>query len=689
MKTIKYLSFIFVFFFIMIIPVHAASDYYEDITITFNHNGCDDQANKEVVIQLFADGKKVDGQEVTLNSTTGYTYTYEHLLIFKPDSPDQIRYEVKLLENGEYKLISPKNYSYETAEIKKWVQVLPEDIKPGHTYVITTDNWNYESNGFSKIIYLRGDITAKGAQVVPEFNIIDGKPSYYVIDGEPIENTKWTVSAVPEDDPNYEEFKDYLMFKNESEGKYLTLTGYNTADGINFIYKRSGKNGYVESEDAMYTNKVTLTDVEGSKGRFYIGTYNLYPEPNNMMQYITLSGQNQYQAGSNMERAAQFKAFEYVEKEVNVGITQNIEESLCEKDTVVLDTHTEYKRSINVDFNCENCEDKKDSGVVIQLFANDVKVDGEEVLLNNENGFTYEFKDLPIFDDHNHEIEYEVRALINGNYYLLPEKDISYEKKNINKWTQVLPSDIKPNHTYVIITENLNYESNGYSRYNYLRGDITAKGSQLNKEFNIINGKNLYYTLEGEPIENSKWICSAVPTDDPNYEEFKDYLMFKNESEGKFLTLTGYNTADGINFIYKRSGKDGYVESEDAMYTNKVNIIPTEDDQGTFYIGTKNLYPEPNNMMQYLSFSSQNQFQANPDISAAAKFIILEYTEEEVTVASTMSINPSLCEVLSLADEIEVPNTLKNINTRGIMLLVVIIASGIIGYVITNKKETQ
>ena len=67
--------------------------------------------------------------------------------------------------------------------------------------------------------------------------------------------------------------------------------------------------------------------------------------------------------------------------------------------------------------------------------------------------------------------------------------------------------------------------------------------------------------------------------------------MFTNEG-GKNLTLTGYNSSNGINFIYKYSGKNGYIDSEDAMYTNKVAIIPANNSNGKFYIGTKNLFPE-------------------------------------------------------------------------------------------------
>ncbi len=358
MKKVFNIIIALILFFCFYIPVYATSYYYKDITISFNHDGCDNQVGKEITIQLFKDGVK-EGDPVVLNNSNDYKHTFEDLLIFSPESPDEIKYSVKVLENGNYRLLNPKHQINLTERIQKWVQVLPENIQDGHTYVFTTDNWNYEQNGFSKTIYLRGDITAKGAEIYPEYNIINGMKSYYAIDGEPINNTKWVASKVPTTDPNYNEYKDYFMFTNE-EDKKLTLTAYLNGNNVNWIYKRSSKNGWV-NDNELNTNRVLLTPVPLSKGRFYIGTYSLLDEPNNIPQYITLSGQNQYQAGSNMDRAAQFKAYEYVDTYVEVGESVSIEESMCPApdDEVVIDRNSDYKRNISINFNCDSCESKK------------------------------------------------------------------------------------------------------------------------------------------------------------------------------------------------------------------------------------------------------------------------------------------------------------------------------------------
>ena len=683
MKRMIFLLIIISFVFLFSIPVNAVSDYYKDINVTFNHNGCEQYANKEVKIQLFADNKK-EGPEITLNKTTGYKYTFEDLPIFKEHSPDEIIYDVKILENGVYRLISEKKYVYQKKHIDKWVQILPEDIKAGHTYVITTDNWNYENNGFSQIIYLRGDITAKGAAVEPEYNIIDGKQSYYVINGEPIDNTRWTVSNVPTTDPNYNEFKNYLMFTNETpEEKKLTLTGYKNGDSINYIYKRSSQIGLID-DNTYNSNRVLLTPVASSKGRFYIGTHTKFPDIENTTQYITLSGQNQYQAGSNIQNAAQFKAYEHINKDVQTGVTINVSESLCEKDTIVINRHSDFNRKIDIKFDCNKCQNKTNKDLTIQLFADGKKVEDEQIKLNKKTNFTHTFDNLPVFHDETFtEIKYEVKAYINGKYYSIPKEDVSYKKTKVHKWIQVLPEDIKAGHTYILTTDNWNYASNGFSKIIYLRGDITAKGAAVKTEYNIIDNKKTYYVLDGEPIENTKWTVSNVPTTNPNYNEYKNYLMFTNEApEEKKLTLTGYRNGDNVNYIYKRSGQIGLVDST-TYNSNQVILTPANNSNGGFYISTHTLFSDLDNIPQYITLSDQNAFQAGPNIEDATMFRAFEYVDKEVILASEIVMKPSLCEMYKMAEPTN-PKTFRNI--LGIILMILI--CGGVMYLV-NKKVNK
>ena len=683
MKKLNYIIFSLLFVLCTIVPVDAVSDYWKDIVVKFNP--CETGSNNSVTLQLFVDGKK-EGNEIVLNSSNNYTYTFSHLAIFKPHSPVEYKYDVKIKENNSYKLISPKSVSYEKTHINKWVQVVPENIRAGHTYVITTDNWNYENNGFSQVIYLRGDVTAKGAAILPEYNIIDGAPSYYVIDGEPIENTKWTVSSVPSNDPNYNEFKDYLVFTNESGEKRLTLSGFKNGNNVNFIFRHTGKSGFNEGENSWNSNKVSLTYVPGSKGRFYIGSHNVWDDGNNNgMQYITLSGQNQYQAGANMEMAAQFKAYEHVDKEVITGVTEIIEETLCPKDTIVLDRDSNYKKKISINLDCQGCEDKMNKGVTLQLFVDGLKVEDGEVTLNSQTGFSYTFDDLPYFYDDlgKQEIKYEIKALLNGKYYAIPQSNISNKQETIHKWLQVFPNDIKVGNQYVLAAENATFESNGRSRFVYLKGDISSAAANVSHEYNIIDGKKTYYIIDTNLEDNTLWNVSKVGSDDPNYDEFKDYLIFTNESEGKKLTLTGYNNGGNVNFIFKRSGKIGYNSEEDSWNTNKVKLINADQTEGKFYIGTHNVWEDGNNNeMQYISLNDQLQYGATGDMENAANFMIFEYVEKDIVSVSQINLKASLCEVLEL-------NNISNPNTRRVALVIMICLTVAFGYHFLKKKNNK
>ena len=655
-------------------PVNAANDYYKDITISFNSNGCPNEVGKPITIQLFKNGE-IEGDPVVLNQSNNYTYTYEDLFIFGPETPDEIKYDVKVLENGKYKLLSPKHQKYKTEHIEKWVQVPYEYIKDGHTYVITTDNWNYESNGFSKVIYLRGDVTAKGAQIHPEYNIIDGMRSFYAIDGEPIDNTRWTATKS----------NNAWIFTNESEGKYLTLTGYLRNGDINYIFKRSSKTDFVN--DTEYNaNKMQLTYVEGSKGRFYIGTHTNFPDIENAMQYITLSGQNQYQAGSDISRAAQFKAFEYVNTDVEVGEEITMEESMCPTDEVVIDTNSDYKRNINISFDCSGCESKKEKGITLQLFADGKKVQDGEITLNNKNGFNYVYEDLPVFRDGTfNEIKYEVKALINGKYYTIATKDISNKKEMVNRWMQVLPQDVKSGHTYTLVAENLDYESNKVSKYVYLRGDTSSRTAAVDTEYNVVNGNKLFYVLRGDPSSNTKWTASSVPTDDPNYNSYKNYIMFTNENEDKNLTLTAYidQNSGNVNWIFKRSGNSGWV-NDNELNTNRVTLTPINGSNGKFYISTYSLLDPPYNEPMYLAVDYQNNFYAEYDNEYAAPFLAFEYTEKEIVVESQMVIESNLCEVLNY------PNLINPKTGYSILFIIsLIVISSFSGYTIIKYNKNK
>ena len=607
-------------------------EHYKSINVSLNCERCEEE-DKEVVIQLFADGEKVTSEKHTLNSETGYEYRFEDLPVFKNNNKE-IKYEVKIYENGNYRTIVEDENSYKTRTIDKWVQVQASDLQPNHTYVLVTDNWNYQASNSNPYKYLRGNVTLKSAFYEPEYNIINGKKSFYVLSQDPIENTLWTLQDVPEDDPYYEEFGDYNYFIDE-EGKKLTLTKYNRNG--NYIFKYSGKDGYIDSEDAYYNNKVSLISIDNSKGRFYIGSRVI---TSNTMRYLAISSNAQVITQTSKSDSAQFLAFEKVQVEAKDGSEVYLTMELCDDDNdPILDGY----KHISVKFNCDDCDPLKDKSVTVQLFADGVATNRKKTL-NKSTGYEYMFKNLPIFkEDEMTEIKYEVKVLNNDSYQAIPRSTTKNNKTTIKKWVQVLPENIQAGHTYVLVTDNWNYQNNGFSRRVFLRGDVTAKGAKYGLEYNVINGKKSYYVLTEDPVENTSWTVSNVPSDDANYETFSTYLMFTNE-EGKKLTLTGYDRGSSINFIYKHSGKDGYIEDENAQYTNKVKLYPIEGTKGRFRIGTTNLYEEPNNMTQYVSLDFNNQYRATSEIDNAAQFMAFEYVDVEVDNVREVVISSVLCE---------------------------------------------
>jgi len=625
---------------IMPVMVNAHTTFYKDITITFNHDGCDQNTNKEVTVQLFADNKKVEGEEYKLNKSNNFTHKFENLNTFRESSGNEIKYDVRILEDGAYRLISESNYKFEKGHVARWVQIMPEDIKPDHTYVFTTENWNYGNNGAAEILFLKGDIKSADATLVPDYKIINGKPSYYSIEGEPAENTKWVTAKVPTNDPEYNEFKDYLVFTNEG-GKKLTLTGYrNFDDSVYWIFKYSGRNGYIEEENALYSNKAKIIPIEDSRGKFYIGSHNTYPEPNNKMQYINTSGNASFFAGSNKTTSAQFKAFEYVESDVYIGTKINVNESLCGKDTVVINKNAEVTRNIHVNFDCTECEEKQEKGVTIQLFADGKKVEDGEKKLTKKTGFDYTYANLPVFhDESTKKIEYEVKALIDGNYYSLPQENTHFKSTVLKKWIQALPSDVEDNHTYLLITNS----KSDNKKFVYLRGDVKAKTASVTQTYNIVDGKEVFYELDGDPLENTKWVIT---------DGSPGYSILTNET-GKRLTysITNYNGTDH-GLIIKYSGKTGYVEADNIYNVNNVKIIPADNSYGGFYIGTDEVL----GVMTYVYIDGNNDYKGTTDITKASVFRFYEYVEKEASVAGEMIINPSLCSVLELAKNPETGN---------------------------------
>lgn len=314
----------------LIVSANEIGEFKRNINISLNCEFCPTSTEKTATFQLYANNEMVEGKSIILDESNNFKGSFEDLEVFDENNVE-ITYEVKMLKNGEYQSIPEKDITYEKVPIKKWVQVMPEDIKPGHEYVLFTDNWNYEQNGYGKFVLVSGDMHLEETNAIPEYNIVDGKKSYYTLTMEPSEESIWNTLSVSEDDENYDVFKNHIMF-NSYEDKKLVLAGYNKGDWIHWIFKQSGKEGYyIDYEDAWYTNKVEIIPVENTIGRFYIATQNI--EDGNLLpkQYVGIDHFYNVVAQTEPEYSAQFLAFEYIEEEVEVVYNMQVGTVLCEQ----------------------------------------------------------------------------------------------------------------------------------------------------------------------------------------------------------------------------------------------------------------------------------------------------------------------------------------------------------------------
>jgi hypothetical protein len=331
----------------------------------------------------------------------------------------------------------------------------------------------------------------------------------------------------------------------------------------------------------------------------------------------------------------------------------------------------DFKQTIDVDVDCSECNPWEEQSVTLQLYADGEPVEGKNVVLNPETGYKTKFENLDLFKEDFKQIEYEVKYLKDGNYVSMPNKEITRKKVSVNKWVSVLPDDMEDGHEYVLLTDNWNYENNGFSKYVVLRGDVTVKGAKPDADYKIINGKKSYYSLTEEPPANAKWV----------YTKGEESIKLTDEI-GKNLTLTGYNRGYYIDYIFKYSGKVGFIESDNAYNNNEIVFDKIDNTLGRFYVTSKSLWPEPNNGTYYLGLNFYNQVEAQSVREYGAQFLAFEYYEGEAEVETEISVSMKLCEK---APDIN-PNTVDNIAIY-IGIFIIAVALIVLALVLKKKKS--
>lgn len=318
-------------FFPSIVLANEIGDFYRDINISVNCSQCDPSEEPEVTFQLFADDEEVEGQKLVLNKENEYKGTFEHLRVFKEGSFKEINYEVKFLEDGEYRSLKPEEITYNKEKVSKWVQVLPEDIQPGHKYALFTDNWNYEANGGPKWVFITNTMGLEAATADSDYKIINGKKSYYSLTTEPNPDWLWTITKVPSTDLLYEGFENYWVLTNV-DSKRLSLSGFDKGTWIDYVFRQTGKpDGWSNVDGSWNTTKVEFLPVADEIGRFVISSHNIINDEVRGTKYLGVDHFLGIKVQTEYDYGARVMAFEYLENE-NVEMAYNIQINmvLCE-----------------------------------------------------------------------------------------------------------------------------------------------------------------------------------------------------------------------------------------------------------------------------------------------------------------------------------------------------------------------
>lgn len=307
-------------------------DFNHTIKINVDCSHCPTDANRKIKVRLYADGQPVPNTEVTLDNKTGFIATYDNMPVFRTEKgAEEIKYQAGVSEAGDnYRILNPKKVTHEKITVNKWLSVSPENLQDGHDYVFLTENWNYEENQQGKYVLMNGTVELEQATPQADYEIIDGKKSYYSLTTEPSANAIWKLAKITADDPDYGLYPNTWLFTN-NQGKRLVLSDFNNGEPNEVIWRYSGKNGHSDVDNTENSNKITILPVSDNRGRFRMAA--TLSENGALVDPTYYVGVNHFyaiQPQTEIDYSAQFIAFEYVEsREVEIATTMTVDADLC------------------------------------------------------------------------------------------------------------------------------------------------------------------------------------------------------------------------------------------------------------------------------------------------------------------------------------------------------------------------
>ena len=321
MKRYIYLLLLLVLF-PMAVKANYIGDFYQTINVSLNCSECIDKSTKEIKLQLFANGEAVQDAVITLSNDNNFEDSFEDLPLFEDDGVTEIKYEVKFFEDGEYRSFSKNDVTYEKEKVSGWVSVLPEDLQKDHEYVLLTDNWNYELNGKDPYILVGGATFHQYIDVFPEYNLVNGKKAYFMLDGEPEDKALLRIETPSKDVEYYNDiYEDYILLRNLDLDKSLTLKAKDGHESYSFML--SSRDGYQADEETTYINRVKIEPIEDELSRFYITSEMVWSEDYTSKKWVGIGSMVELKAQRKAEYGAHFIAFEYLD-DVEVEHVYNI-----------------------------------------------------------------------------------------------------------------------------------------------------------------------------------------------------------------------------------------------------------------------------------------------------------------------------------------------------------------------------
>ncbi len=331
----------------------------------------------EVTVSLLANGTAVDGKTITLNATNNWTYTYRNLP--KKENGTNINYTLA-------EVTVPTGYSSETTGNMTNGFTITNTHIPETTEISVEKKWEDSNNQDGKrptqitvTLYANGEEAEGKAVTLSSTN-----------------SWKYTFTNLAKKDSGID--INYTVVETGIPTGYTSETTGNMTDG--FIIT----NTYIPETRDISVKKV-WEDNDNQDGLRPTSIELILKADGTESQRITLTGEgNEWSYTFNrVPKYSNGTEIDYTVQENGVpeGYTSLTSGSMLVGFTIT-NTYTPGKTSVKVKKVWEdnnNQDGLRPDSVSVSLLADDVVVEGKTIDLNEANGWTYIFTDLPIKKD--------------------------------------------------------------------------------------------------------------------------------------------------------------------------------------------------------------------------------------------------------------------------------------------------